>query len=97
MSDEVRYCPREGCGKKLRRHNRKGICGYCQRGDKPAGVPRTKVLRAARRKGATPPPGPSVDAFDLVATHIGLDPATVVSQLKGHWLANLKNHVRLED
>lgn len=95
MSDS-KTCSREGCGKKLRPRNKKGVCSSgCLSPDAP---------RSLRAKG-TGQPGPAQAAslpssnpqslvrFRVVAEALGKDPDALLEEFAQGWLDELRGRV----
>lgn len=83
-SEEVRFCPVEGCGKKLRRHNKRGKCSGCMAGRKPG------TARSSKRATQPPADGSSVERMRTVAGALGYDADELMAGFAEAWLADLR-------
>lgn len=102
MSGEAeRFCPTDGCGKKLRSNNRKGVCGLCSNGVKyhlNGGAPKApRKLRVATVDEAPPATGADLEKFKTVAEALGFDVDELLNEFAAEWLKSLREKLEADE
>jgi hypothetical protein len=102
-SAEVRFCPTPGCGRKLRRHNTKGICGYCQTGARrhlkrtdESPIEEAPVEETPAEAKEADRIAKSIETFCIVARALGFAPDEILEQLVTEWMRSVGESVRAE-
>lgn len=104
----TKTCGRPGCGKKLNKNNKRGVCGTgCLSTSAPPskqvkpGGPQSNVLRQLHAKTESKPNGISpkkiLENFRAVATALGKDPDVLLADAAQGWLDGVREAVAALD